>query len=68
MESHSLVIPLRLRDGEWHLQGRETAVSKKPKNLSLAYWLLNEKGENTTSCFRKSSLLISFGFTICVQK
>lgn len=41
---------------------------RKPKYLSLAYWLLNKKGQNTVSSFMRSSLLISFAFTTCVQK
>lgn len=41
---------------------------RKPKDFSLASWLLNKKGESTTSCFVKSGLFISFAFSTRVQK
>lgn len=40
---------------------------RKLKDLSLASWLLDKKGENTTSSFVKSSIFISFAFTSCDQ-
>lgn len=72
LESHSLVVSFSFRDSEWHPQGGETTTSDTPWSWKsyLLYRLLKrkKKRQNITSCFVKSSPLISFVFTTCVQK